>query len=96
MSRNITSKIKRYNLIFYDINTTKSVLFSSIFVCKIVYGFCKLLIINTNCGAGGLYYQFSKEIEFVEDAMIEAKHPNDIGCVAYAKAYQRTLRKILR
>ena len=47
-------------------------------------------------GVSGLYYQFSKEIEFVEDAMIEAKHPNDIGCVAYAKAYQRTLRKILR
>ena len=47
-------------------------------------------------GVSGLYYQFSKEIEFVEDAMIEAKHPNDIGCVAYAKSYQRTLRKILR
>lgn len=53
ISRNITSKIKRYNLIFYDTNTVKSVLFSSIFVCKIVYRFCKLLIINTNCGAGG-------------------------------------------
>jgi putative acetylhydrolase len=47
-------------------------------------------------GVSELYYQFSKEIEFVEDAMIEAKHPNDIGCVAYAKAYQRALRKILR
>nr|DAS39761.1 MAG TPA: hypothetical protein [Caudoviricetes sp.] len=58
MSRNITSKIKRYNLIFYDTNTAKSVLFSSIFVCKIVYGFCKLLIINTNCGAGGSIYLY--------------------------------------
>ena len=53
ISFNITSKIKRYNLIFYDTNTAKSVLFSSIFVCKIVYGFCNLLIINIDCGAGG-------------------------------------------
>lgn len=53
ISFNITSKIKRYNLIFYNTNVAKSVLFSSVFVCKIVYGFCKLLIINTNCGAGG-------------------------------------------
>nr|DAX30838.1 MAG TPA: hypothetical protein [Caudoviricetes sp.] len=58
MSRNITSKIKRYNLIFYDINTAKSALFSSVFVCKIVYGFCKLLIISTNCGAGGSIYLY--------------------------------------
>ena len=45
-------------------------------------------------GVNGLYYQFSNDIKFVEDAMIEAKHPNDIGCVAYAPAYERKLREI--
>ena len=45
-------------------------------------------------GVGGLYDQFSNEIKFVEDAMIEVKHPNDIGCVAYAQAYERKLREI--
>ena len=45
-------------------------------------------------GITHLYYQFSKEIEFTEDAMIEATHPNDIGCIAYAKAYEKTLKKI--
>lgn len=47
-------------------------------------------------GVSGIYYQFSKDIPFTEDAMIEASHPNDIGCVAYAKAYERMLKKIFR
>nr|DAR39266.1 MAG TPA: hypothetical protein [Caudoviricetes sp.] len=48
-------KIKRYNFIFYDISTAKSVLFSSIFVFKIVY---ELFYISfqkhTNCMAKAL------------------------------------------
>lgn len=47
-------------------------------------------------GVSGLYYQFSKDIPFTEDAMIEASHPNDIGCVAYAKAYEKMLKTIFR
>lgn len=47
-------------------------------------------------GVTGLHYLFSKDIPFTEDAMIEASHPNDIGCVAYAKAYEKILKKIFR
>ena len=46
-------------------------------------------------GVKGIYYQNSQEIEFTEDAMIEASHPNDIGNMAYAKAYEKKLKEIL-
>ncbi len=46
-------------------------------------------------GVKGIYYQFSQEIHFTEDAMIEGTHPNDIGNMAYAKAYERKVKEIL-
>lgn len=46
-------------------------------------------------GMKGVYYQNSQEIGFTEDAMIEASHPNDIGNMAYAKAYEKKLKEIL-
>lgn len=42
------------------------------------------------------YYQFRKASPFMEDAMIEASHPNDLGCVAYARAYKKMLGKVFR
>lgn len=47
-------------------------------------------------GVRGIYYQFCKDIPLTDDAMIEASHPNDIGCVAYAKAYEKMLKTIFR
>lgn len=47
-------------------------------------------------GVSGLYYLFSKDIPFTEDAMIEASHPNDLGSVAYARAYKKMLGKVFR
>lgn len=42
------------------------------------------------------FYQLYKVSPFTEDAMIEASHPNDIGSVAYARAYKKMLGKVFR
>lgn len=46
-------------------------------------------------GIKGLFYLSNKEIGFTEDAMIEGTHPNDIGNMQYAKAYEKKLREML-
>ena len=49
----------------------------------------------TESGVDNLYYMYSGEIQFTEDAMIEGTHPNDLGCRAYAEAYKCKLREML-
>ncbi len=46
-------------------------------------------------GIKGLFYLSHQEIGFTEDAMIEGTHPNDIGNMQYAKAYEKKLREML-
>jgi len=47
-------------------------------------------------GVKNLFLIKSKDIKMTEDAMIEATHPNDIGCIIYANAYKKKLKKVLR
>ena len=46
-------------------------------------------------GVPHLYYMHSSDIHFADDYMIEGTHPNDLGCRAYADAYERKLREML-
>lgn len=46
-------------------------------------------------GVEGLYYLTSEEIGVPEEGMIEGTHPNDLGCMAYAEAYERKIREML-
>ena len=47
-------------------------------------------------GIKNLYYLTHEEIGFSEDAMIEGAHPNDIGNMQYAIAYEKKLKEILK
>lgn len=47
-------------------------------------------------GVKNLYFMPTSDYHFTEDCMIEGCHPNDLGMMAYAKAYERKLREILR
>jgi lysophospholipase L1-like esterase len=47
-------------------------------------------------GVKNLYFLPTSDYHFTEDCMIEAVHPNDLGMMAYAKAYERKLREILK
>lgn len=46
-------------------------------------------------GVGGLHYLSYDEIAMPQDAFVEGIHMSDYGMMAYADAYERTLRKIL-
>lgn len=46
-------------------------------------------------GIKNLFYLPSEEILIPEDGMIEGTHPNDLGCMAYADAYERKIREML-
>lgn len=46
-------------------------------------------------GVKGLFYLSNKEIGLTEDAMIEGVHPNDIGNMLYAKAYEKKIKEML-
>lgn len=46
-------------------------------------------------GVKRLYFLPHSNIKMTENSMIEGTHPNDIGCMIYADAYVRSLRKML-
>ena len=46
-------------------------------------------------GVKNIFYLTRQEIGLTEDAMIEGTHPNDIGNMLYAKAYEKKLREML-
>lgn len=46
-------------------------------------------------GIGGLYHLPKAEINQDIETMVDGVHPNDIGMMRYAEAYERILRKIL-
>lgn len=46
-------------------------------------------------GVKNLFYLPSEEILIPEDGMIEGTHPNDLGCMAYAEAYERKISEML-
>ena len=47
-------------------------------------------------GVTGLYYLSHDELEMPADGIIEGTHPSDLGQQAYAVAYEKKLREILR
>ena len=47
-------------------------------------------------GIKGLYLLTEDEINFDENCTVEGTHPTDIGMVAYADAYEKKIRQILR
>jgi len=46
-------------------------------------------------GVKDLYILTAKEIGFTDDSTIDGTHPNDIGMMQYADAYEKTIRRIL-
>ena len=46
-------------------------------------------------GVKNLFYMTYQEIGLTEDAMIDGVHPNDVGNVEYAKAYEKKLKEML-
>ena len=57
---------------------------------------CHIVKLLQKEGVKNLFLMKSKDIKMTEDAMIEATHPNDIGCIIYANAYKKKLKKVLR
>jgi putative acetylhydrolase len=57
---------------------------------------CHIVKLMQKEGVKNLFLIKSKDIKMTEDAMIEATHPNDIGCIIYANAYKKKLKKVLR
>lgn len=47
-------------------------------------------------GVKGLYYLSREEIGMPKDGMVDYIHPSDYGMEAYAKAYHKVVRKILK
>ncbi|WP_293308787.1 SGNH/GDSL hydrolase family protein [Pedobacter sp. UBA5917] len=46
-------------------------------------------------GTKNLYILRAKDIGFTDDSTIDGTHPNDLGMMQYANAYERIIRKIL-
>ncbi|QIL40855.1 hydrolase [Pedobacter sp. HDW13] len=46
-------------------------------------------------GVKGLYILTAKDIGFTDDSTIDGTHPNDLGMMRYADAYEKIIRKIL-
>jgi lysophospholipase L1-like esterase len=46
-------------------------------------------------GAKDLYILTAKEIDFTDNSTIDGTHPNDLGMMQYADAYEKIIRKIL-
>ncbi|KIA90874.1 hypothetical protein OC25_24140 [Pedobacter kyungheensis] len=46
-------------------------------------------------GIKDLYLLTAKEIGFTDDSTIDGTHPNDLGMMQYADAYEKVIRKIL-
>ena len=49
-----------------------------------------------NEGVDNLHYLTYREIGLQLDAMVDGTHPNDLGMMQYAEAYEKKLREILR
>ena len=47
-------------------------------------------------GINGLYYLSNQMIDLQLDDMVDGTHPNDLGMMHYANAYEQGLRKILK
>ena len=47
-----------------------------------------------NTGTKNIYMLSAKDIDFDMESTVDGTHPNDIGMMKYAEAYEKAIRKI--